>query len=135
LQLRLEGDPAEAHAFLEAGARLLDVTVRLVGPRAQHVPAEAIARTEAAPRVHRALLGRPLLLWDGQELTELRTAVPHSDWPSWDDRPARYATVRELSARWRGQLDPRTRQILPSLPPGTPDRLLVHLRRAAASTR
>jgi hypothetical protein len=47
---------------------------------------------------------------------------------------ARAAAVEQLAARWRGQLDPHTRALVPSLAPGTPDRLLLMLRRIAASS-
>lgn len=123
---------ARVRAVNATGAQLVDATIRLVGPRAQHVPAEAVDRAEAAPRVHDALIGRPLLSWDEDDLQQLRTAAPHQDWPS-QYQPDRYTAVRHLSARWRGQLDPRTRNLLAALPPGTPDRLALHLRRIAAT--
>jgi hypothetical protein len=81
----------------------------------------------------RCLLGRPLLLWTDGELDQLRAATPHEEWPSRQDTPARYAAVRDPSARWRGQLDPQTWALLVPLPPGTPARLALHLHRVAGA--
>jgi len=115
------------------GARLVDVTVRLGGPHNEFVPAEAVARAEAVPLVHAALLARPLLVWSSDELGRLRTACPHEQWPSGKDVSDRHATVRDVSARWRGELDWRSRGLLAVIAPGTPDRLMLHLRRVAAA--
>lgn len=131
-----------------AGNRLVAVLVRLVGRRAHHVPQGAVPAGDAAPVVHRALLGRRLVIWSGQDLIGLLAAAPHPDLP----QPLRVAEVSDLSqphqpipehtravvveplaTRWRGQLDPHTRALVPSLAPGTPDRLLLLLRRIAAS--
>jgi hypothetical protein len=38
-----------------------------------------------------------------------------------------------MATRWRGQVDPHTRTLVECLPPGTPDRLLLMLRRIAAT--
>jgi hypothetical protein len=130
------------------GTRLVDVLVRLVGPRAHHIPEGAVAPEDATPAVHGALLGRRLLLWSHQDLTHLRAAAPHQDWPGvgdvhwWSsgvgplDHPirARAAALQHLAATWRGQLDPHTRTLIECLPPGTPDRLLLMLQRIAATT-
>ena len=115
------------------GRRLLDVLVDLTGTRSKFRDPDAITRAKAAPMVHHALLGRPLIAWQRREFDDLRAAVPHPDWP----RPSRYdlcdeslADVANLSLQWRGQLDER-RNLLPTLAPGTPDRLLLHLQRIA----
>ena len=117
------------------GRRLLDVLVDLTGARSKFRDPDAVAADKAAPPVHKALLGRPLIAWQDREFAELRTAAPHPDWP----RPPRYgfrheslADVAELSRQWRGQLDER-RNLLPTLHPGSPDRLLLHLQRIAAT--
>jgi hypothetical protein len=130
------------------GARLVDVLVRLVGPRAHCVPDGAVAPEDAVPAVHGALLGRRLLLWSAEDLARLRAAAPHQDWPCvrdvhWGwygvgllDRPirARAAALQHLAATWRGQLDPHTRTLVECLAPGRPDRLLLMLHRIAATT-
>jgi hypothetical protein len=116
------------------GLRIVDALVSLVGPRARIVEPEAIPTADGAAIVHRALLGRPLIAWDESELWALVRALPHADWQegrrwgSWDED--RIAAVQPVSTRWRGQLDER-RNLVPSLPPGTPDRLLLHLQRIA----
>jgi len=118
------------------GRRLVDVLVSLVGPRAKFRVEGAVPRTEAAPAVHAALIGRPLICWCADEITALRQSVPHREWPhngygSTDD--GRFCEVRHDSARWRAQLNEH-RQLQTSIAPGTPDRLLLHLQRVAAIT-
>jgi hypothetical protein len=56
--------------------------------------------------VHAALLGRPLICWDHDELLALREAVPHPDWPN-GSSPAerRPNSVRLDATLWRAQLD------------------------------
>lgn len=141
--------PTAAHvrAVDLAGRQLVDVLVRLVGPRAHHIPAQAVAADQAVLVVHGALLGRRLLVWSHQDLLGLYQAAPHPELP----RPLRLGEVSDLSqpplpipahtravvveplaTRWRGQLDPHTRALVPSLAPGSPDRLLLLLRRIAA---
>jgi hypothetical protein len=116
------------------GRRLVDALVSLVGPKARIRTEGAVPTGEGAATVHAALIGRPLIAWRESELWALVRSLPHSDWPerrwgswNWDQ----VATVQEASTRWRGQLDER-RGLVPSLPPGTPDRLLLHLQRIAA---
>ncbi len=113
------------------GRRLLDVLVDLTGTRSKFRDPDAISREKTAPVIHRALLGRPLIAWRWDEFAELRTAAPHPDWarPSrFDVRQEALADVGELSRQWRGQLDEH-RNLLPTLAPGSPDRLLLHLQR------
>ncbi len=130
------------------GARLVDVLVRLVGPRAHHVPASAVAAREAVPTIYRAVVGARLLMWSLLDLERLRLVAPHPNLPrlSWlpeaGDTPqphrplpehARAVAVEAITTRWRGQLDPHTRALVACLAPGTPDRLLLMLRRIAAT--
>lgn len=123
---------AHVRAVDDSGKKLLDVLVRLVGPRAQHVPAGAVPLADAVPTIHAALIGRALVAWNEQELYTLRQHAPHPTWSAWryGDRPTGVAT---LSARWHGLINPDTRNLISPIPPGTPDRLLLHLRRIAAT--
>jgi hypothetical protein len=131
------------------GGRLVDVLVRLVGPRAHHIPDGAVAPQEVAPAIDQALVGRRLLMWSADEAAHLRLAARHQDLPgpievAWSlggVRPgvqtpiqARAVAVRHLATQWRGQLDPQTRTLVECLAPGTPDRLLLMLRRIATTT-
>lgn len=109
-----------------AGAQLADLTVRLVSPRAQWVPAAAVDPDVARPRLTEALSGRPLVCWSVSELYALRTHLPGVEGPR---RQSAY--VSGDSAAWRGMVDHRTLELIPELHPGTPDRLLLHLRRMA----
>ncbi|MDI6101881.1 hypothetical protein QLQ12_25000 [Actinoplanes sp. NEAU-A12] len=116
------------------GTRLTDVLVSLAGTRSRLRDPAARESDDVAPVVHGALLGRPLLCWSGSDTAALRAAVPHPDWPTagrYGSHPR--AWLAESTSRWwRAQLDDR-RQYVPSLPPGTPARLLLHLRRIAAT--
>ncbi len=128
------------------GTRLVDLLVRLVGPRAHHVPDGALAREDAAPAIHGAVLGRRLLMWRPNDLHQLAMAAPHERLPDYfqTDELAqphlqvpdhvRAVAVHQLATRWRGQLDPHTRTLIQCLAPGTPDRLLLLLQRIAASS-
>jgi hypothetical protein len=127
------------------GARLVDVLVRLVGPRAQRVPAGAVPPQQAAPQIHQALVGARLIVWSVLDLERLRAAAPHPDLPRlpWlaevsEPQPhlpipehARAVAVEPLATRWRGQVDPHTRTLVECLAPGAPDRLLLMLQRIA----
>ena len=130
------------------GGPLVDVLVRLVGPRTQRVPASAVPAQEAVPTIHQAVLGSRLIMWSLLDLERLRLAAPHPDLPRlpWlpevGDLPqpylplpdhARAVAVEPMATRWRGQVDPHTRTLVECLPPGTPDRLLLMLRRIAAT--
>src|SRR6266487_2012787 len=122
---------------------------RLVGPRAHYVPDGAVGPQATAPTIHRALVGRRLLLWSHQDLTNLHTAAPHDAPPDIGDlawssthhgtgephHPVRdrAAAVQYLATHWRGQLHPHTRTLVECLAPGTPGRLLLMLRRIAAA--
>jgi hypothetical protein len=122
------------------GDRLVDVLVRLVGPRAHHVPAGAVSREDAGPAVRR-LQGRRLIAWHDPDLQRLREVAPdlnradeHAGWNRLYGFPReRVAVLWWLATQWRGQLDPHTRTLIACLPPGTPDRLLLMLRRIAAT--
>jgi hypothetical protein len=130
------------------GVRLVDVLVRLVSPRAHHLPADAVAAEEAVPKIHQAVLDARLLMWSLLDLERLRLAAPHPDLPRvpWlpevGDLPrphlplpehARAVAVEPMATRWRGQVDPHTCTLVASLAPGTPDRLLLMLRRIATT--
>jgi hypothetical protein len=119
-----------------AGGRLLDVLVRLVGPRAHHIPQGAVAPETAAPAIHRALDGRRLIVWHEPDLQHLREVAPDLNRAAQFRFVNLYGFGREqvavlwwLATRWRGQVDPTTRQLVACLPPGTPDRLALLLRR------
>lgn len=149
-----------------AGVKLLDILVRMVGPRASWVPDDAVPPEDALPKVKRALAGRRLVAWHPEDFDSLRSAEPECRFPSGytasladsevraappaglaggynEDHPgdpnrlrpavADMAALvwRSLASEWRGELHPRTRELIPALPPGSPDRLWLMLRRMA----
>lgn len=133
---------AQIRAVDLTGRRLVNVTIRLVGPRARWVPDCAVSSEEGVPKVHRALLGRSLVLWEGSEMEALREAAPHETWqsqvPRWQLRPgeqpaerATRTTVHTRATQWRGQLDPQHRDLVDCVAPGSPNRLLLLLQRMA----
>lgn len=115
------------------GRHLVDVLTSLVGPKARIRTEGAVPTEEGTATVHAALVGRPLIVWRESELLALARNLSHSDWPQlqwggWDREQT--AAAQDTSTRWRGQLN-ELRGLVPSLRPGTPDRLLLHLRRIA----
>ena len=134
------------------GKKLVDLTVRMVGPRARHIPESALDPGDAVPSVHAALLDRRLIAWSHEDLVGLAAAAPSGGrWPAssgavcWGaGHPAghdrvigewvRAAVVHQLATEWRGQLELRTRTLVDSVPPGSPDRTLLLLQRIAGAS-
>jgi hypothetical protein len=119
---------------VRSGKRVLDVLCSLVGPKSALRDPDAVPAADARPVIHKALLGRPLIYWADDELKRLRRAAPDPGWPAfgrYGPAPRGYA-VHSDSMVWRAQLNQR-RQLVPSLAPGSPDRLLLHLQRIAAT--
>ncbi|MGH3378866.1 MAG: hypothetical protein ACRDP6_29470 [Actinoallomurus sp.] len=114
------------------GAVLLDQVARLASPRAAAVPEGAPPVAEVAVVVNSALAGRTLVVWDGDGFDQLARAIREAGQPYEGGRAEPLALA---VAEWRGDLEPRTRRIRTSTPPGRADRLLVLLRRMAAATR
>ncbi|CAL9677674.1 hypothetical protein SUDANB95_08001 (plasmid) [Actinosynnema sp. ALI-1.44] len=134
---------------------LLDLTVRLVGPRAKWVPEGAISAEEAAPAILRALAGRPVLMSDASVRQRLQTLAHHEAWadagaggrkvdgewvPYTYEERVRMSELRHLVEfvdnrveLWRGQVNPASGNIGPALPAGSAQRLLLLLRRMAGS--
>ncbi|MFE2600147.1 hypothetical protein ACFXCZ_27270 [Streptomyces sp. NPDC059396] len=116
-----------------AGQPLIDVTVRLVGPRSKGIPDSAIAPEDAADPIRTALAGRTLLLWAEGTAGELAGALQQ---PGQQPAiPTGYGVRNYLwspAMHWRADIDLRTRRLRPCIPPGTADRLLHLLQRIAA---
>ncbi|MGK5532083.1 hypothetical protein [Streptomyces sp. URMC 129] len=123
--------------------RLVDVLVRLAGPRTPGAPENALPPEEGTAALTKTLGGRTLLGWTADELTpvlERLAALGH---------PARLGVrrvagtgpldlsgrwpgqVRDRVAQWRGELDPATGELRQPWPPGTADRLHLLLTRIA----
>ncbi|MEV8395942.1 MULTISPECIES: hypothetical protein [unclassified Streptomyces] len=118
------------------GRVLVDVTVRLIGPRSQGIPDGAVAPEDAAGPIRQALAGRTLVLWAEGTTAELSTALHQPGQPP--AIPAGYGVRHYLWStvmHWRADIDPRTRHPRSCLPPGTADRLLYLLQRIAADTQ
>ncbi|MEC3976257.1 hypothetical protein [Amycolatopsis sp. H20-H5] len=136
------------------GTVLLDVVIRLAGPRAKWVPDGAVDKAEGVARLREAIGGKRLVVWSADELTELRKLDPTGDHPNWmsadpwitprtpDRDNERITTTRSQSravhaevaaTQWRGEIDQQTRRLVRCLAPGTADRLALLLRRIAAT--
>lgn len=120
-----------------SGKTVLDVTFSLKSEKARIRHDGAIPNVEGRRLVVDALDGRPLIVWGASTLAILHTAAPHSSWPGlncWvgNGRPPSLV-AGFVSSQWRAQLEPDTRELVPSLYPGSLDRMLLHLRRIAAT--
>ncbi|MFG2226565.1 hypothetical protein [Streptomyces sp. NPDC048644] len=131
--------PSAAHlTALDADSQvLLDLQVRLVPPRSEDIPEGAIGPTAAATatateRIRLALTGRIMLVWAADSLGHLSNSEALDDgWPF----PTGYGRRHELchlATDWRGDLDPKTGQPCPAMPPGRADRMLHLLQRIAS---
>ncbi|GAA3225071.1 hypothetical protein [Nonomuraea helvata] len=130
---------ARVQAVDRTGARLLDVLVRLAGPRTSGAPADAVPAAAGAEALRAVLDGRRLIGWDDRPLapvtdrlaalgSPVRLSAPEEERRHGDGWPG---TVRDRVAQWRGELDPATRRLREPWPPGTADRLWLLLRRMA----
>ncbi|MEV0090409.1 hypothetical protein [Streptomyces sp. NPDC050738] len=117
------------------GHTLLDLTVRLGGPRTQDVPNAAIWPGEAATTIREVLTDRHLLLWSvDRPLKALHEVFYRNEIPG--PFPTGYAAVHDLwhlSLQWRGDLDPRTTHTIPPVPPGDAHRMLYLLQQIAGA--
>jgi hypothetical protein len=134
------------------GGKLLDITVRLVGPRAKWVPAHAIDKADGLAQLHKVISEKRLVLWSVDELVALHKIDPDGGHPGYMDTEtwaeprddlsdrdghwltnaraeAPVVTVETVATQWRCEIDPHTRRLVPCVPPGTPDRLALLLRR------
>ncbi|MFD0353608.1 hypothetical protein ACFVHW_07645 [Streptomyces sp. NPDC127110] len=135
---------ARVHAVDERGRRILDVLIRLAGPRTQGAPEEAVAPEAGAAKLTRAFAGRRRVVWGPLRTVrerlgelghpvDLGTLAPglSTGWSRerrWqDDVVSRYA-------QWRSELNPATGELRTPWPPGTADRLWLCLTRMANGT-
>ncbi|MGW4803101.1 hypothetical protein [Kitasatospora sp. NPDC004272] len=133
---------ARVHAVDGRGRRLVDVLVRLAGPRAAGVPEGAMEPAEGAEKVQKALSGRRRVVWDREAWrgvlerleklgcpVELATPGAGRTGPATVFRGDLPSRVRE----WRGDLDPATMELRPSWSPGSADRLWFLLTQMAVT--
>lgn len=106
------------------GQNLIDITVRLVGPRSLGIPAGAVPADDAALPLRQALTGRRVVRWPG-ELTELSTVLRSGGWR--DVIPDGYGQLidlRDMATWWRGDRDPVTgHKRLPQTPGSAVEKL------------
>ncbi|WP_137982429.1 hypothetical protein [Streptomyces violaceusniger] len=139
---------ARVHAVDGHGRLLVDVLVRLAGPRTKGAPAAAIPPEEGARALQAALEGRRRITWTADALqavtgrlaalghpVRLGPAGPHGpETGVWSPhRPAWPGQVCDRLAQWRGELDPVTGELRAPWPPGAADRLLLCLQRIAST--
>lgn len=133
------------------GRRLADITVRLVGPKARWVPENAVDPETGRAQLEKALDGQRLVVWSAPELDQLSALIgtdlgtqatlawsapyltdtydrgperagQYRDWLISERRDSPAVLLGPAAARWRGVLNPVTRDLVDPLPPGTPDR-------------
>ncbi|MEU8264934.1 hypothetical protein AB0C02_30510 [Micromonospora sp. NPDC048999] len=114
-----------------AGRRLVGTTIRTAGPRVRGVPADAVDPATVEDQI-RALLAAPVIVtWTSREDAPLRLL--------YGTDPLRLpSNPNDLSWRatyWRGDVDPDSHQFArrSAINPGRADRLLLLLRRMAAT--
>lgn len=119
--------PSAAHitALDTTGRAVLDLTVRLVGPRAQGIPEGAIDPAVATETIREALAERHLVLWNdtNHSLASVAAAFPTGYGVRHD--------LHLLTLRWRGDIDPHTGRQRPVVSPGRADRMLLLLKQIA----
>lgn len=116
-------------AVTPSGAPLALTPIRLARSRSPLVPADAVPETEALPALHEIFAGRDVVSWSVGALAPIEDAFagnPNSD------RPRTWVTLDAKVAIWRGELDPRTHRLIPSLDPGRADLMALLIRRMAA---
>ncbi|WP_333770993.1 hypothetical protein [Streptomyces sp. IBSBF 2435] len=125
---------ARLTALDHTGKLLIETQVRLVRPRSDGIPAGAIAPADAALPLRAALADRKVLRWGWDALGPLTAALRTAGWS--DVIPHGYGStydLHQLTAQWRGDLDPRTTQTRPVIEPGRADRMLYLLQQIAAT--
>lgn len=133
---------ARVHVVDENGKRLLDLLVRLAGPRTKGAPADAVPPEVGGTKLGKVFAGRRRVVWGPlqtvlERLSELghpvelepnpprEPGVWHRYGRNWPDG------VADRYAQWRGELDPATSELRTPWPPGTADRLWLCLKRMA----
>lgn len=133
---------ARVQAVDGKGRRILDVLIRLAGPRTQGAPAEALSPDEGAERMVSALAGRRRVVWGPLTAVRERLAAlghpvgleaqPPEPTVVWSHHRRNWSgSVADRVAQWRGELDPATGELRTPWPPGTADRLWLCLTRMA----
>lgn len=140
---------ARVHAVDCDGRLLVDVLVRLAGPRTKGAPADAIPPEAGARALQAALKGRRRITWTADALTAVTDRLAALGHPGrlgpaeptgpaetgvWSPRRRAWpGQVRDRLAQWRGELDLATGELRAPWQPGTADRLLLCLQRIAAT--
>ncbi|MBC9006118.1 hypothetical protein [Micromonospora aurantiaca (nom. illeg.)] len=109
------------------GKRLVDATIRLVGPRVKAVPDEAVTPDAAAKRMEAVLSAPAVVSWSDTGVYALGQL--YGGWRTGTQRPV----MNWIAAAWRGDVDPDTLQIRSAIDPGTAGRTALLLRRMAAT--
>lgn len=127
--------PSAAHlvALDNKGGTLVDVTVRLVGPRSAGIPAGAIAPEDAVDQIRAALTGRALVVWGTEAIGVLAGALHQQGMTP--AIPVGYGvrtSLERLVLGWRCDINPRTYSPRPAIAPGRADRMLLLLQHIAA---
>jgi hypothetical protein len=119
-------------ALDHTGKPLTEVLMRLVGPRSDGIPPGAVSPDDAALPLRAALADRTVLRWGWDRLGPVSAALRAGGWS--DVIPAGHGStydLQQLTAQWRGDLDPRTTHARPVIEPGRADRMLYLLQQIA----
>lgn len=129
--------PSAAHlvALDNAGSKLIDILVRLVGPRSAGIPSGAVAPEDVVDQVREVFSDRQLLTWGAGQLTDLAAALYKPGQPQSPVFPTGFRhrhDLQSLTLHWRGDINPRTRTARPAVAPGRADRMHYLLCQIAA---
>ncbi|MEV5205164.1 hypothetical protein [Streptomyces sp. NPDC053720] len=126
--------PSAAHitALTPTGEPLLDTRPRLVPPRSKGIPDDVVDPDRAAEEIRTALDGKTVVVWSGDVLAGLSTALRDLKipWPVPTGYGRRY-DLFQMTLAWRGDIDPKTGTPRPPVAPGRADRMLYLLREMA----
>ncbi|MFE5811711.1 hypothetical protein [Streptomyces sp. NPDC056491] len=134
---------ARVHAVDAQGKRLVDVVVKLAGPRTEGARPDAVPAEEGVVKLRKALGGRRVLVWAADslkpvtdrlkvlghplELERVPMLVTGAPWDGWQGQ------MKDMVAQWRGELDPASGELLSGWEPATADRLHLLLTRMAST--
>lgn len=114
-----------------AGIRLVDATIRIAGPRVRAVPVDAVDPAAIEEQICTLLAAPVIVTWTGGTAGILHRLYGVEQPAGWYGGNPNALDWRATA--WRGDLDPDTLTPRPALHPGRADRMLLILRRMAAT--
>lgn len=111
------------------GRPLLDITVRLVGPKVRGIPDGAVPADEASDRLTALLAAPRIVTWADLPWPCPRWMGKRDGWYGGNPDQLHYRATD-----WRAVVDPDSRRLTPAIHPGRADRMWLLLTRMAGAT-